>query len=156
MAAEIRHARRRVLGFVDDAETCDVEVRGLSQGGRQFAELAVVVSRNEGERDADPVEEIHERIHHAIARSRLGVEEIPRDDEAVGLVFPNEFGKAREIADGIALGNRKAVGAEGGGFPEMQVGAYEDGFLTMDEQCGIRKEAQRQGWEIFQQHCGGR
>ncbi len=54
-----------------------------------------------------------------------GVDEVARDDEFARIVAFDELAEAVEVVCGVAFGHGNSARAEGGGFPEMDVGHDE-------------------------------
>ena len=119
---------------------------------RQAEDFLIVVTGDECEWDTDELGEIHQLREQSRGEAGAGVEEIAGDDELVRAVQADELGEAGEIAGGIALWDRQAVGTEGCGFPEVDVGSDEVFFLTEDEQSAVRQKMDRHRCEILDEH----
>ena len=87
-----------------------------------MAQLRVVVSHDQVERDTEAGEECREVRLDLGREAGGGVEQIPGDDEAPGAGLGDERGQPPEVAREVAFRDRNAVGAERGGLAKVEVG----------------------------------
>ena len=134
VSADVEVVRCCVLWVVNDADVLGLEILDGVNFIRERFDFRVVIALHEDEGDFDPVQEHQECIDDELGLAGLRVEEIAGDYESVRFVFFDEIGEAVEIAFGVTFRDGKAVGAEGCGFAEMEIGGDEDDFfLTNDE-----------------------
>lgn len=117
----------QVFWIVSDDELIDPVLGNDFEGELMLGErsAAVVVALREDDGNGEVVEPVPEAVDDGGGESVLGVDEVAGNDEAPWLGAGDERGESGKVGGGGSFGDGEAVGAEGGGFAEMEIGGDE-------------------------------